>query len=328
MTGMSVGGRRFGVSNGLGGVDLSSAARGASFRTRINRCRHTRGTTLSAESHGATCFTHPPRAVDKTDWLKASAIILVSVDHFGYFFMEDDLWWSAFGRLAAPIFFFLLGFAQARAIPLRWIWLGVVLTVLQSWNAEWSWVVPNILLSLALIRLARPHVQILVQHDGWAGFFLLVCGLLAVLPITSKTVDYGSEGWLWALCGLCQRMYVDGRTVVDAHGAGEHATSLVRARTENLELMRLLACVVAAVVYVWQEQREYSFPRFQFAAFIVGILVLSVSLCLFQRGPSPIQPPEAIGGFLRFIGRHTLEIYAIQLAGFELLTKLGLVLAP
>ena len=171
-------------------------------------------------------------------------------------------------------------------------------------------------------------MQILVQHDGWAGFFLLVCGLLAVLPITSKTVDYGSEGWLWALCGLCQRMYVDGRTVVDAHGAGEHAASLVRARTENLELMRLLACVVAAVVYVWQEQREYSFPRFQFAAFIVGILVLSVSLCLFQRGPSPIQPPEAIAGFLRFIGRHTLEIYAIQLAGFELLTKLGLVLAP
>ena len=156
MTGMSVGGRRFGVSNGLGGVDLSSAARGASFRTRINRCCHTRGTTLSGESHGATCFTHPPRAVDKTDWLKASAIILVSVDHFGYFFMEDDLWWSAFGRLAAPIFFFLLGFAQARAIPLRWIWLGVVLTVLQSWNAEWSWVVPNILLSLALFRLARP----------------------------------------------------------------------------------------------------------------------------------------------------------------------------
>ena len=90
----------------------------------------------------------------------------------------------------------------------------------------------------------------------------------------------------------------------------------------------VLACVVAAVVYVWQEQREYSFPRFQFAAFIVGILVLSVSLCLFQRGPSPIQPPEAIAGFLRFIGRHTLEIYAIQLAGFELLTKLVPDLAP
>jgi hypothetical protein len=283
---------------------------------------------LSAESHGATRSTRTPPAVDNTDWLKAAAIVLISVDHFGYFFMEDDRWWSAFGRLAAPIFFFLLGFAQARTVPLHWIWLGVVLTLLESWNADWTWVVPNILLSLALIRIARPYVQILVQHDGWAGFLLLVCGLLAVLPITSKIVDYGSEGWLWAVCGLCQRMYVDSRTVVDAHGAAQNSAPLVRAMTENVGLMRLLACVVAAIVYVWQEQREYSFPQFHFAAFILGIGVLSVSLCLFQRGPSRIQPPEAIAGFLRFIGRHTLEIYAIQLAGSELLIKLVLDLAP
>ena len=101
----------------------------------------------------------PPRAVDNTDWLKTAAIILVSVDHFGYFFMEDDLWWSVFGRLAAPTFFFLLGYAQTRTVPLHWIWLGVILTLLDSWNADWTWVAPNILLSFALIRIARPYVQ-------------------------------------------------------------------------------------------------------------------------------------------------------------------------
>jgi hypothetical protein len=114
---------------------------------------------LSAESHGAT-----RSAVDNTDWLNAAGIVLVSVDQFGYFFMEDELWWSAFGRLAAPIFFFLLGFAQTRTVPLRWIWIGVVLTLLESWNADWTWVAPNILLSLALIRIARPYAQILVQR--------------------------------------------------------------------------------------------------------------------------------------------------------------------
>ena len=54
----------------------------------------------------------------------------------------------------------------------------------------------------------------------------------------------------------------------------------------------------------------------------------SASLCLFLRGPSRIQPPEPIAGALRFIGRHTLEIYAIQLAGSELLVKLLPDLAP
>jgi hypothetical protein len=216
-----------------------------------------------------------------------------------------------------------MGFAQSRTIPLNWIWLGVVLTLLESWNADWTWVVPNILLSLALIRFARPYVQILLLREGWAGFFFLVCGLLAVLPITSKIVDYGSAGWLWALFGLCQRMYVDGSTIVDAHGTANNSSPFVRAMTENVGLMRLLACVVAAVVYVWQEQREYEFPQFHLAAVILGIGVLSVSLCQFRRGPSRVQPPEAIASVLRFIGRHTLEIYAFQLAGSELLVKLA-----
>ena len=91
--------------------------------------------------------------------------------------------------------------------------------------------------------------------------------------------------------------------------------------TENVALMRLVACVVAAIAYVWQEQREYLFPTFQFAVFILCIGALSVTLCLFHRGPSRIQPPAAMAGFLRFIGRHTLEIYAIQLAGSELLSS-------
>jgi hypothetical protein len=64
------------------------------------------------------------------------------------------------------------------------------------------------------------------------------------------------------------------------------------------------------------------------AAFILGIGVLSGILCLFRRGPSRIQPRAATARFMRFIGRHTLEIYAIELAGFELLSKLVLDVAP
>jgi peptidoglycan/LPS O-acetylase OafA/YrhL len=92
--------------------------------------------------------------------------------------------------------------------------------------------------------------------------------------------------------------------------------------------MRLLACLVAAIVYVWQEQMEYSFPQIRFAVFVLGVCVLSATLFLFRRGPSRIQPPEAIAGILRFIGRRTLEIYAIQLAGSELIIKLVPDLAP
>ena len=86
--------------------------------------------------------------------------------------------------------------------------------------------------------------------------------------------------------------------------------------------MRLAVCLVAAVVYVWQEQLEFSFPQVQFTAVIVGVAVMSVGMCLFRRGPSLIQPWEPLAAVLRFVGRHTLEIYAIQLAGYEVIIML------
>jgi hypothetical protein len=276
----------------------------------------------SAGMHDAARSRTPPRSVDNADWLKTAAIISVSVGHFGFFFMEDDRWWSVFGRFAAPPFFFLVGYAQTKAIPLHWIWIGIILTLLESWNADWTWVAPNILLSLALIRFARPYVQMLVQTRGWVAFILLVSTLLAVLPVAVKIVDYGAEGWLWALFGLCQRQYVDGLSAVGNVGETQRSSAFTLAATETARLMRLVTCLVAALVFVWQEQEEFWFPAIHLAAFILGLGVLSISLCLFKRGESRIQPPEAISDVLRFVGRHTFEIYAIQLAGSELLVKL------
>jgi non-ribosomal peptide synthetase-like protein len=284
--------------------------------------------SLSATRYDATRSMSTPHLVDNTDWLKVAAIILVSVDHFGYFFVEDDLWWSVFGRLAAPMFFFLVGYAKTRTVPLHWIGLGVVLTLLDSWNAGWTWVAPNILLSFTLIRIAGPCVQGLVQRHPWVGYGLLLSLLLAVLPMAAKIVDYGVEGWLWALFGLYHRRYVDGRSDAEVGGAAQGSSPPAQAMTMNAGLLRLLVCFVAAVVYVWQEQKEFSFPRIYFAVLILGVGVMSLSLCLFLRGPSRFQPPETIAGALRFVGRHTLEIYAIQLAASELIVKLVPNLAP
>ncbi len=265
-------------------------------------------------------------AVDNTDWLKVAAIILVTIDHIGYFFLENDLWWSTFGRLAAPVFFFLLGYAQTRTVPLPWLVLGVVLTLLDSSNHNWTWVAPNILLSFALIRIGRPYAQTLVQRYGWVAHALLTAALVALLPIAAKIVDYGAEGWLWALFGLFQRMSVDGGSFTDVKGTDQWPEP--PAQTKNLRLMSLLACFVAAVVYVWQEQREFPFSKIQMGVFILGLVILSLILCLFSRGPSRIQPPGRIARAMLFVGRHTLAIYALSLAGFELIAKFAPDLVP
>ena len=191
--------------------------------------------------------------------------------------MEDDLWWSIFGRLAAPIFFFLLGFARTsdRSGPLD-------LARRRPYPAR--------KLDSRLDLGGTEHSLEFGTHPHCTSPCTSPCGtrrvgrllpprlrtFLAALPITSVIVDYGSEGWLWALFGLCQRIYVDGRTIVDVRGSAQNSAPPVRA-TENMALMRLLACIVAALAYVWQEQREYSFfstiSPFSFSASVFCPLV-------------------------------------------------------
>jgi hypothetical protein len=86
--------------------------------------------------------------------------------------------------------------------------------------------------------------------------------------------------------------------------------------------------LVAAVVFVWQENRVYFFSPAQLATLALGTGLLCAGLCRYRRGPSRVQPPEPFAGALRVVGRHTLEIYAIQLAASELLVKLVPGLAP
>ena len=277
---------------------------------------------VSAGMHDATRTRTPPHAVDKPECQHPAAIAFVAAVRFGFFCMVNDVSGMACVRLDPPPFFFLVGYAQSRTVPLHWIWIGVILTLLESWNADWTWVSPNILLSFVLIRIARPYVDALLQNHGWVAFIVVVSVLLALLPIATTIVDYGAEGWLWALFGLCQRRYLDGISAVGATGGTRDSPAPRLTATDTAGLMRLLACLLAAVVYVWQEQEEFEFPAVHLAVVILGLGVLSISLCLFKRGESRFQPPEKIASVLRFVGHRTLEIYAIPLAGSELLVQL------
>jgi len=261
-------------------------------------------------------------SVDNADWFKTFAIMLVAVGHTGYFFIDDAEWWSVFGRMAAPVFFFLMGYARSRSIPIKWIGLGVILTLLDSWNTDWEWVATNILLSMVLIRLSRSSILGLLQRYGWVAFLVLVLGLLTLMPITGDIVDYGAEGWLWALFGLCQRMSVDASSPAGINGAKWKSELTGEGMKRNWRMMCLLACLIAALAYVWQEQIEFMFSSAQLAIVAFGVYFLSLGLSGFALGPSSIQPPELIARSLRLLGRHTLEIYVIQLAGSELIIHL------
>ena len=86
--------------------------------------------------------------------------------------------------------------------------------------------------------------------------------------------------------------------------------------------MRITTVILAATVAIWQEQVEYLFAPVQLSVLMAGMALLSGILWQFCRGPSRYQPSAVVAVMLRFAGRHTLEIYAIQLAISEVIVNL------
>lgn len=275
------------------------------------------GHALNTLARDTGASTDPTRPVDKTDWLKTAAIIMVVVNHFSYFFVGEFDWMNVFTPWAATVFFFLLGYAHTRAVPLSWIWLGVILTVLDGYNNDWEWMGANILLSFALIRWARPYVVTLAQRYGWTTFLIIVPVLVAVMPMTEYVVEYGSTGWLWALTGMYQRRYLDTRSPTASGNTGPVAV-IEQTGTAGAGIMRFLVCPIAAAAFVYQERILYEFDEIHTTFFALTVAVASLVLLRFRRGPSGIQPPQPMASALRFCGRYTFEIYSIQLAASEI----------
>lgn len=239
-------------------------------------------------------------AVTTTDLLKLAGIVLLLLDHVGLFFDTDQDWWRVVGRVAAPIFFFLIGFARARTVPWSWIVLGTVLTFVEGWTAGEgaSGYFLNILFNFALIRLALDAVERwIMPHPARiallaAAFILLVCPL-------DPYLEYGAEGWLWALLGLAQRWALEGR---HRHSA----------------LIRNLLALLVWAAYVGWESVDHEFGTAHTVVLALLIAALVAALVRFRRAETGWRPAPVPGAVVRACGRHSLEIYAGSVLAMQL----------
>jgi hypothetical protein len=232
--------------------------------------------------------------VTTTDLLKVIGVATFLVDHYGFFFHTDELWWRMFGRVASPIFFFLIGFARTREVPWTWLVFGLVLSASQAWTMELYNL--NILLNFALLRFAvLPLVERFVMPRPWAIALLAFACIPLIVP-TDRYLEYGTEGWLWALFGLARRMHLEGRQPAwSPYGLG----------------------AVAAAAYLHTEIVKFGFSTVQTTVLLALILSLTAVLARFRREPLPWQPAPAVASLFQLCGRHSLEIYAITLFGMQ-----------
>jgi hypothetical protein len=242
-----------------------------------------------------------PARVGTTDWWKLAGLALVLADHYGLFFDPDTDGWRVVGRIAAPIFFFLIGFARTRTVPWSWIVLGVTLTAVDTWTTGEGLgkVNLNILINFAWLRLVRPYVSEHVLGRPWRVAAVALAAAALIRPV-QQVLEYGAEGWLWALFGATQA-----RALETGSARDERTRDGVAAFT--------------AAVYAWKEIVDYDFEREDALALVPLVVGLAYLLTRFSRAESAVQPPAALVPAIRWCGRHSLEIYGISLLAMQLL---------
>jgi TraX protein len=251
-----------------------------------------------------------PAALTTTDLWKVAGLLLILADHVGLYLDPDNLWWRVVGRASLPIFFFFIGFARSREVPLKWLLMGAGLMAFGYWmDGGFEANGLNILFSFALIRLMlRPVDHLLatkrmadaglaVQLAIWA---LLIGALAVAMPLADHLLEYGTEGAILALAGLAVRRAID-------------------AGTSDSKLLARAVMLASGMIYVAAEWSDFSFDLMQGLGLSAMVAMVCFQLLHFQREVTQWQPGKAVRGVLAFCGRHSLELYAAQVVMLALL---------
>ncbi len=236
------------------------------------------------------------------DLLKTFALITMFVDHIGYFFYEDIQELRLIGRLSAPVWFFLIGYALHKRSELRlWIW-GTILLVGSVYMQNGYGALPlNIIFTFLLIRALLDYVMVRATQDFEKLFGILtICAIIAIPSMF--ILEYGSLGFLFAMCGYIAR----------------HKNNL-----KNLSPLHIYGfSMLTATVYtlgMWYEFHQFEIMNVAFM--FIMLICLSISLMQFQ--PMEFKSDGTLKTVIKYplfiMGRRTLEIYVLHLLLFLLI---------
>ena len=132
---------------------------------------------------------HLPRDVTSYDLLKTFAVILMVIDHLGYYFYNEENWMRILGRGCAPILFFLAGYARTRELEPR-LWIGLAIMEFGRLMAGMPMLPLNITATFLFVRMLIDRLMFYVTSKPEAFWQINGTIILLILP-TFFLFEYG-----------------------------------------------------------------------------------------------------------------------------------------
>lgn len=224
------------------------------------------------------------------DCLKFFAIVIMIMDHIGFFFFPDDNTWRMIGRMGFPVWFFLSGYATPKHISREILFLGAMMIA-----ADIVMIQPvfpfNALVSICLCRLFVGVMK--DRKPSLINFVVIAILLIVTFPITFSLFEYGSLGLIFALCGYYYRFYRD-------------------------KPVAIVSMIVSLLFFILVQQAFFQFSAVKFLLFVVTTSLTCIWLHYFTvkniNFPHYLKP---VSVFVMFMGRNSHYVYFIHFVLFE-----------
>ena len=220
------------------------------------------------------------------------------VDHIGAYLYVQDPAWRAFGRLSAPIWLFLVGYARSRNVNAPLI-IGAALITIISFYVTQRWNALNILWVIIFIRLTINSLMKWINgNDLRLG--LVTFTMFVLTPIIRNYWDYGTIAYIIAIWG-----------------------HIARNGFSSKPQESWMYGIVALLAYFYQQIDVFHFNYYWTIFAGLGLAgLLPVLLIYFpKRKPGWVPENRIAHKIISYLGRHTLEFYVIHLIILYMVTE-------
>ena len=239
--------------------------------------------------------------ITNLDFIKTFAVICMIIDHIGFYFFPDVLWFRAVGRLGGvPIWFFLIGYANSRHIPNSWLIGALILAVMDLFLFSQVFAM-NVLVTIVLLRLGIDHIMNFVLQSRYIFWFAAILLAFFYIP-TNMVLEYGTLAVICAMLGYMVR-----------HKERLYALSFVT----KYDYMAFIAFMVVANTIL--QTSVFGFSVLQEVFLFLATAAITYILIAMEPTTYPQIKEEKLKTLLRFGGRKTLEIYVAHLVVFKIL---------